>query len=212
MKAVTAFLAKLTEKGLAKRVDDVVSRRKSVLDSYSVEDYGSLSKVVSAAIEGVGNVGKAIAGVPGDKHMVVISRNEVDDIANPIWGQKASQMRAGGSNDVMNSRLQTELMVRDITLARESIKKTMVSLGLTLHSIGGMGEGWAGAYGEAALASGGNTFRMGNDLSPRLSQALNLWATRYELNVALPAGVARPAAIHVESTRKGLKLFAPTLQ
>jgi hypothetical protein len=34
----------------------------------------------------------------------------------------------------------------------------------------------------------------------------------YELQVALPEGAKRPLSVDVESTRKGLRLFAPELR
>jgi len=223
MEAINALLSGGLGKVMARESQDVGSHRRSVIGDYSPEELGSVSKTVTGALEEVAAMAQTLAKATPDAQVVVVSRNEIDDLANPIWAQKVARMSAGGTRDpklneimgerdVMNRRLQTEMMVRDVTLARATVKKTFTSLGLTLHSVGGIGESNTGPFGEAATASGGNTFRLENELPARLSQALNLWATRYELKVAVPSGTTRPAAIKVETDRKDLKLFSPTLQ
>lgn len=223
MDAVNALLAGGLGRAMAREAQDSTSRRKSVIGDYAAEELGGMTKTVTAAMEEVERVARALAKADPGTQVVVFSRNEIDDLANPIWAQKVARMSAGGmkamgrnevlgGRDVMNSRLQTEMMIRDVTLAKVAVKNTFAGLGLTLHSVGGIGESNTGPFGEAAMASGGNTFRLENELPARLTQALNLWATRYELKVAVPAGTSRPAAIKVETGRKDLKLFSPTLQ
>jgi hypothetical protein len=223
MTAITAFLTALPGKKMEKRVEDQVSRRKSVMDSYGVDSLGSQAKLVTGVLGSIEKMAGTLAQVPGEKHVIILSRNEVDDLANPVWGQQVARMSAGGTRglgrnevtagrDVLNTRLQTELMIRDVSLARAALRDTVAGLGLTIHSVGGSGLNYTGAFEDVALASGGNAFRMENELPARLTQALTVWAARYELQVALPKGTFRPAKISVETTRKGLKLFAPTLQ
>ncbi len=223
MEPVNAFLAGGLGKAMAREAQDNTSRRKSLIGEYGPEEMGSMTKVVTSAMEELETMARTLAKAAPGSQVVVYSRNEIDDLASPVWAQKVAQMSAGGmmaagrneimgGRDVMNRRLQAEMMIRDVTLARSAVKNTFAGLGLTLHSVGGVGESYTGPFGEAATATGGNTFRMENELPARLSQALNLWATRYELKVNVPAGAPRPAPIKVETGRKDLKLFSPTLQ
>ncbi|BDU73654.1 hypothetical protein [Mesoterricola silvestris] len=223
MEAVNALLAGGLGRAMARDAKDTSSTRRSVIGEYSPEELGGVTKTVTAAMEEVMGMARTLAKAAPEAQVVIISRNEIDDLTNPIWAQRVSRMSAGGlkapglneimgGRDVMNNRLQTELMVRDVTLARVALKNTFAGSGITLHSVGGVGESNTGPFGEAAVASGGNTFRLENELPARLTQALNLWATRYELKVPVPAGTPRPAAVKVEAGRKDLKLFAPTLQ
>ena len=223
MEAINALVSGGLGKAMARETQDTGSHRKNVTLEYGPEELGSASKTVTGALEEVETMARTLAKAAPDAQVVVFSRNEIDDLANPLWAQRVARMSAGGTadpglneimgeRDVMNKRLQTEMMVRDVTLARAAVKKTFTSLGLTLHSVGGVGESNTGPFGEAATATGGNTFRLENELPARLTQALNLWATRYELKVAVPSGTTRPAAIKVETDRKDLKLFSPTLQ
>ncbi len=223
MDAVNAFLAKLPGRTLDRRAHDIDSRGKSVIELYPAENLAGLAKVFSLTLESLEKMCGTIAQVPGEKQIVIFSRNEIDDLASPVWAQKVSQMRSGEmvtlqhnevmeGRDVINTKLQTELLIREVTLARLALKNTFAKLGLTVHSVGGMGGNYAGAFGEAATSAGGNSFRIDNDLPGRMSQILNTWATRYELIVALPSGTTRPAKIGLQTTRKGLKIFSPSLQ
>ena len=223
MTAIHAFLKALPGKQMEKRSEDQISRRKSVIDSYGVDSLGSLTKMVTGVLGSVEKMAGLLAQVPGEKHLIILSRNEIDDLANPVWGQKVARMSAGGTGplarnevmagrDVMNTRLQTELMIRDVSLARAALRDTIAGLGLTVHSVGGSGLNYTGAFEDVAVATGGHAFRMENDLPGRLTSNLNVWTARYELEVVLPKGTYRPAKVSVETTRKGLKLFAPTLR
>jgi len=218
MEPVNALLAGGLGRAMARESQDNTSRRKSVIGEYGAEEMGSMTKTVTAAMEELETMARSLAKAAPGSQVVVYSRNEIDDLASPVWAQKVTRMSAGGfseamgGRDVMNRRLQTEMMIRDVTLARSAVKNTFAGLGLTLHSVGGVGESYTGPFGEAATATGGNTFRMENELPARLSQALNLWATRYELKVTVPAGAPRPAPVKVETGRKDLKLFSPSLQ
>lgn len=223
MAPLQAFLKTLPDRKLEKRGEDVISGRTSVIQAYSVDGLGSSAKTVTLTMDAVDKVLESLVPVAGEKHVVVFSRNEIDDLSNPVWAQKVSTMRSGGlgveskmnivpGRDVQNTKLQTEMMIRDVTLARVAMKNVAAKVGVTVHSVGGVGETYTGGFGEVALGSGGSNFRMENELPNRLAQNLNLWATRYDLTVDLPAEASRPAKIQVETTRKGIKLFAPTLQ
>ena len=225
MEPVNAFLARLAAQPVSNRQNEDVATPKGMVEMYPVETFGTYAKTVTRAIASVGQVSEALVSVPGSKHLIVISRSEVDDLAHPSWGRKAAALPAGNaakanpygsdwvsSKDIQNSKLQTEMMVRDVTLARTGLKTTLGRLGLTLHSVGGAGASYDGAFGEAAVNTGGYNFRFDMQLPQRLTQTLGTWASRYELTVAPPPGLERPAAVSVETSRPGVRITAPMLQ
>lgn len=218
---VQAFLASLAGKPMVRRTDDVSTRRESIVDCYSIEELGGYAKTISSTMASLERLGEAIATLPGEKHLVVFSRNEIDDLAHPIWARKVIQMSSGGytsagqnevmpGRDVLNSKLQTEMMIRDVTLARTALTAKLAQQNLSLHCVAGPVANFNGAFGETAQATGGYQFRMDKDLVPRLSQLLPLWATHYELEVTFPAGVTSPAKISLETTRKNLRIYGPS--
>jgi len=217
---IQQFLAKIAGRKMERSTDDVTSKWSSIVDSYSIDSLGGYAKTIATTMESLERFGEALAKSPGEKHILVFSRNEIDDLANPAWARKVTQMSSGGytkrgvnevmaGRDVLNSKLQTEMMIRDVTLARISLSNKLTQLGLTMHSVGGGGANYFGAFAEAAVATGGYQYRFDTDLVARLSQLLPLWATRYELEVALPSGVSQPTKIQVETTRKNVRMYAP---
>jgi len=218
MHPVQAFLAKLPGMDLARGADDTMNARRSLAEVYAVEDMAGHAKTVVSTMGGLEKLVDAVAKEPGEKHLVIFSRNEVDDLANPYWGNKAGRIPVKDpvrgalmpGRDIMNTQLTTEMMIRDVTLATRALKERIAATGLTLHAVGGTGEGFGGAYAEVATATGGFRYNLTPDLPARMGQLLPLWAACYELKVDLPAGVALPAEVSVEAPAGGVKLFAPT--
>ncbi|MDP2875881.1 MAG: hypothetical protein Q8O00_06830 [Holophaga sp.] len=218
---IQAFLRELSTEKVDRRADDVTSKLTSIVDSYSIESLGGYAKTISRTLESIEQMAETISKVQGEKHFIVFSKCEIDDLSNPAWGRKVTQMSSGGlkametnevmaSRDVLNSKLQTEMMIRDVTLARISLSAKFAQLGLTLHSVGNPGASFAGAFGEAAQASGGFQFRFDSNFVTRFCQLLPLWATRYELEVALPPEPGSPIKIVVETSRKKVQTYAPS--
>jgi len=207
MKPIEAFLAKLAALELKRDKEDGGSRR-NLLDDYPVEQLGSYTHTVTEALAALVNLGEVIARVSGEKQLLVISRNEIDDLASPVWSRPMKD-RSDPTAPKMNPKLQVGLMRQDVTLARESLKNRFTGLGLTLHSVAGTGIEYGGALGEAATCTGGRSFRFDPDLEARLPQVLSSWAMRYDLSVQIPVGIKKPAKVDLKTTRKDVRLFAP---
>ena len=209
MEPIQALLLGLPARKMEFRANDISTGRQSIIENYSADSLGSVSKNVCATLSSLEGLCEAIAKLSGEKQIVVISRGEIDDLASPVWANSVSSF---SMRDTLNSRLQAEMMIRDITLARMSLSAKLNQLGLTIHSIGGRGANYGGAFGEAASNSGGFQYRFESSLVARFSQLLPLWATRYELELALPAGISHPAKIDIETTRKNIRLFVPSVR
>ena len=207
MAPVQAFLTKLAAKKLEKRADDGNDGRQSLTETYSPQDLVGHTITTARTLASLERLAEAVAKETGEKHLVLFSRNEMDDLANPVWSRAA---QTADSRDTMNGKLQIELMMRDVILAQVALKQNLAQLGLDLHCVAAPAASYGGAFSDMALATGGNTYSFDADLPARMSQWLSLWALRYELNVTLPAGTGRPAKVSLDNPRKGTRMFAPS--
>jgi len=203
-----AFASQLQNLDLKRQQQDAVARV-SLLEQYPTSSLGGYAESAKQVLGAMESLGDMIAKVQGEKQIIVFSRGEVDDLANPVWPQLKQQIRW---NAVSNPQLQIDLMTKDVTLAREHLKIHFTRLGLTLHSVGGTSVNYSGAFAEAATASGGQSFRFEGTLPDRLPQVLGSWAAHYELVVPVPADLKRPQSIEVSVKRPGVRVIAPTLQ
>lgn len=134
---------------------------------------------------------------PGEKQVVLFSRNELDDLGSPLWTRDQLQL------DVSD-------MSSTVRLALVNTGKEFAASGMTFHFVSGSGLGYAGALGEAASATGGFSAFFQQNLPARMTSTLETWVNRYEISFALPAATARPAKVELEVPGRNLKLFAPT--
>ena len=221
MEPVQELLARLPSTVMKLGLDDITTRRESILDAYSVDSLGGYATTVSTTLKALEVMSETLSKGQGDNNIIIFSKNEIDDLANPVWRRKVNASSSGGlrsmrsneivaGRDVLNSRLQIEMMIRDVTLAQMSLTQKLNCLGLTLHSVGAGGASYLGAFGESSAATGGYQFKIDDSLDARVTQLLPLWAARYELEVDAPVGGTSPVKVTVGTSRKGIRLFAPT--
>lgn len=227
---VQAFIRKLGGLELPRRTDDVMSRR-NILKDYSPRQLGGITPTVVSTLDAVSNLAEALGRVPGDKQVVVFSRNEVDDLGSPIWAEAVARSGAMGGREHRstvtgemvvppgtfsadrenNDLLQVQMMVTDVNLARARAKAAFARNGLTVHTVSGSGPAYGGALGEAAPSTGGHCFNFTDDLPTTLAQLLGIWTQCYELTVDAASG-KDPVKVDVGTGRKDLKIIAPTLR
>ena len=220
MTPIQTFIRKLQPMDLPKRADDGKSRR-DILEDYSPQELGGVTPTVTHTLDALVALAEALKAVPGEKQVVVFSRNEIDDLGSPLWsnaiaksgllGTRRHVAGAFTSNRENNDLLQVQFMVSEVSLARERVKTAFARNGITLHNVSGGGPAYEGALGEAVQATGGYNFHFTGDLSQRLPQVLGAWLQCYELTLETPKG-DHPVRLEVETTRKDLKLLAPTLR
>lgn len=229
MEPVLGFLKELAAAPPKRSADDAGSRARSIMEDYPTNELGGITTMVKTALLSLESLGEALAKAGGETHLVVFSRGEVDDLANPVWSREVSKMAGGGLTNQgsrggkplglgtdpekeYNPKVHTTIMVQEMTLALEALKKKYASLGLSLHSVGGAGAVYGGALAATATNTGGFSFRFGAEFTTQFAQLLPLWASRYELTIAAPAGLSRPATVDVSTSRKGLNLFWPKVR
>lgn len=232
---VRAFAEKAERQAFPRLPGDARSHR-TILDDYQPSTLGGWSKTVQDALVNLESLAVALQGLPGEKQVIVFSRNEIDDLSHPIWARTAARSGSmgskrsnaaqgvfGGSVDpsklmgtgggVLGSEdyplLQAQLMISEVKLARLKVQDAFAREGLVLHNVASQSTGYDGALGEAVFASGGHTFRFTNDLPKALIAGLGLWTQCYRLDAEAPAGLEHPAKVSVSTSRKDVKIIAP---
>jgi len=191
-------------------------------------------RVVLGEMASLGEVFKALEPLAGPKQVVIFSRFDADDTTSPeiltastkySGAPGAKRMVAGGGgsstfnqftrsvDDQGGPAEYASLLVRDTTLARERLQTLIAHTGITLHSVAGNGPAWMGNLGRVALNTGGYAFPLTPATPAQLPAVLQFFNARYELTWLGPVpapGV--PLKLEISTTRKGIKIMAPTLR
>lgn len=175
------------------------------------QDAAPQSKVIQAEMESVAGLLGQLAGLPGDKHLVVFSRNEADLFLRPDLAAARWEKRIVGRTVVNTSSEYQDIALKPILLARERLKELLRGTGLMLHSVAGGSPRAQGFFGEVALSTGGQAFAVGNGLEGQLPGAL--LAYRNCLLVTLEgAQPDRGLKVEVQCSRPNTKVIAPRLR
>lgn len=174
---------------------------------------------VTGLIATVGRESKALESVldlvsvvPGQKHVVVFSRCEADDMAHPAVKQAMTQQFRREKGDAGGPAETASLVNRDITLMQASLKAKAGVTGVTLYSVAGAGQNVTGHVGAIAPATGGYAFPLTSGLEARFGQAIQVFGSRYLVQWPEDGVPAKPVPLEVETTRKGVKLFVQRLR
>jgi hypothetical protein len=160
--------------------------------------------------------------VPGQKHVVVFSHCEADDMSHPSVKRAMAQPDRGmGSRDRGFQRARGDLggpaesaglIVRDMTLLQGGLKARAVASGVTLYSVAGAGQNIQGHLGTVAPATGGYVFPLGTGLESRFGQAIQVFGSRHLVAWVEEAIPAEPGNLEITTTRKDVKVFVQSMR
>lgn len=220
MAPVQAFLRKVEGTPFDRCADDLRSGR-NVFEDYLPQQLPGIADAVTGAFGTLERFAAELAGVPGEKEVVVFSRNENDDLASPVWAEAMAgsgvdgiggrTLRGHGRYSYSDLILVTN-MHTDVSLARLRVMNAFAQPGITLHNVTGSSGSYEGALGEAVQVSGGHSFHFSPDLVQTLPIGLGLWTEPYLLTVDPPQGLRHPFKVRVSVHGKGLKVIGPTQQ
>lgn len=161
-----------------------------------------------------------LAALPGDKHLVIFSRNEADELTRPDFlnakwttQQTAPDPRLLGqsrnaANYAATPNDNRTTAAREALTSRETFKERVSRHDLMIHSVAGVGQNIVGFMGDVAPITGGQVFTFINGLEMTLPGAL--FSYRDCLQVTLEGNApAKPAKLEVEVTRSNVKLLHP---
>ncbi len=214
--ALTALLARFKTGTIAWAGGTPDQKGRTAQDRVNLND----SAMVSGLVQAVGREMKTVealldslASVPGQKHMIVFSHCESDDLNQPSirtsMNRKWSNQRVNG--DMGGPAETATLAVRDITIQQMQLKAKSVQAGVMIYSVAGSSPNITGNMGPLAPDTGGFCFPLRSELESQLGQAMQVFGSRYLLRWA-PQGTPTPtASIEVSVKRKGARVIAPTL-
>lgn len=161
-----------------------------------------------------------LAALPGDKHLVIFSRNESDELTRPDFlnsnwtaHQVAPDPRLLGQSRNPAKYVATPddnlvAAAREALTSRETFKARVSRHDLMIHSVAGAGQNIVGFMGDVAPITGGQVFTFTNGLERTLPGAL--FGYRDCLQVTLEGSAAsKPAKLEIEVTRSNVKLIYP---
>jgi len=213
--ALTALLAQFRSgaSGWAKGTID--QRGVNVLDRLNLNSPGfvaGLLATVARESKVLGGLLDQLAPVAGQKHLIVFSRCETDDLSHPNVKRAASQKFKRESGDMGGPAESAELATRDMTILQTDLKAKAVATGVTLYSVAGAGQNVVGHVGTIAPATGGFAFPLSSGVEVQFGQGIQVFGSRYQVRWAEDATPGTPAALEITSTRKDVKLVVQTLR
>ena len=213
--AVTGLLAKYRAgaTGWAKGTTDIRGVR--VVDRLNLDN----PMLVAGMLATVGRETKVllslfdqVAAVPGQKHVVVFSRCEADDLSSPEIRKAMSTKFKRIKGDSGGPAEAAVLIHRDMIIYQNQLKERAVVDGLTVYSVAGTGQNVIGHLGNVAPGTGGYIFPLSSGLELSFGQGIQLFGSRYLVQWQEDAPPADPAEVALSTSRKGVKLIAQALR
>jgi len=163
------------------------------------------SKVLEAVLD-------QIATVPGQKHVIVFSRCESDDLSHPEITRAMTKKFVREKGDAGGPAETATVVHRDMSILRTDLQNKAVVDGVTLYSVAGSGQNVTGFIGSIAPYTGGLAFPLGSNPDAQFGQGIQVFGSRYLVQWSedgLPSG---PVALEVSTTRKDLRVMAQTFR
>ncbi len=181
-----------------------------VLDRLDFNDYGFVMGYV-AAIEreskALGSIFDAVAPVPGQKHLVVFSRCESDDLSHPSVAQAMSRKFRRVKGDMGGPAEIAALVFRDMHLLQNKMKARAIADGITLYSVAGSGQNIFGHVGSVAPATGGFAFPLASGIETTFGRNIQVFGFRHLVQWAGDAAPGAPAPLEIITSRQGVRLL-----
>lgn len=153
-----------------------------------------------------------VSVVPGQKHLVVFSRCEADDMTHPLVKRAMNQSFRRERGDAGGPAESATLATRDMTILQTSLKAKATATGVTLYSVAGAGQNVMGHVGTIAPATGGYAFPLTAGLEAQFGQGIQMFGSRHLVQWSEEAAPGKPLPLEVGTLRKGVKLFVQGLR
>lgn len=155
----------------------------------------------------LGSVLTLVAPVPGQKHVVVFSRCEADDMAHPEVNRAMAKRFKRSPDDNGGPAESATFAYGEMTLRQTELKARAIAAGVTLYSVAGSGQNVTGHIGTIAPDTGGFVFPLSGGIELQFGQGIQVFGSRYLVQwteEAMPGGTA---PLDISTTRKDVKLF-----
>ena len=160
----------------------------------------------------MGSLFGLLAAIPGQKHVIVFSRCESDDMSHPGVKRAMFQNFKREKGDAGGPAESATYATGEMSLLQSELKAQAVSAGITLYSVAGTGQNVVGSLGIIAPATGGFAFPLRTGLENTFGAAIQAFGSRYLVGWTRENPSAAPTPLDISTSRKGVKILAQTLQ
>ena len=213
--ALTALLAKFRSGAPGWASGTMDQRNVNVLDRLNFDNPTFVTGLLATVgREGtvLGSLLDQLAQVPGQKHVVVFSRCEADDLTHPNVKRAMSQNFKREKGDLGGPAESAALATRDMTLLQAELKAKAVASGVTVYSVAGAGQNVMGHVGTIASATGGFCFPLSSGVEAQFGQGIQIFGSRYLVQWAEEGTASGPASLEITTTRKDVKVLVQSLR
>lgn len=220
--ALTALTAKYRTSVAGWALGTTDQRGVKVIDRLNFDNRGFVTGTLATIVKetrALISILDQIQTVPGQKHLIVFSRCESDDMSHPSVKQAAARPdnRPGSTSSSGFKREKGDqggpaeaasLAVREMDLIQAELKNRAVAATVTLYSVAGSGQNVNGHIGNIAQGTGGYAFPLVNGTEFQFGQGIQVFGSRYLVQWAEDKAPASPGTLEISSTRKGVKVIA----
>jgi len=161
------------------------------------------SKALGSLLEG-------LAPVQGQKHVVVFSRCEPDDMTHPNVKRAMTRNFKREKGDAGGPAESATLATREMTLIQADLKNQAATAGVTLYSVAGPGQNVMGHVGTIAPATGGYAFPLSAGVEAQFGQGIQVFGSRYLVEWGEDSTPAAVGPLEISTSRKDVKLMVQT--
>ncbi len=213
--AVNALLGRFKSgaPGWAKGTVDV--RGVNVLDRLNFNNPAFISGTVATINregKALGSIFDLVAPVQGQKHVVVFSRCESDDMAHPSVKRAMSQKFTREKGDSGGPAEAARLANADMVILQTALKEKAVAAGVTLYSVAGPGQNVVGNIGIISPFTGGMAFPLTAGVDLQFGQGIQVFGSRYFVQWTEDGPPAGINSLDISTTRKDIKLMVQSLR
>ncbi|MFZ1377262.1 MAG: hypothetical protein WAS25_11780 [Geothrix sp.] len=213
--SLTALLARFRSgaPGWAKGTID--QRGVNVLDRLNLNNSGFVTGMVATVAREskvLGMILEQLTPVQGQKHLVVFSRCEADDLSHPNVKRAVSQTFKREKGDMGGPAEAASLATRDMTLLQAELKTKAIAAGVTLYSVAGAGQNVMGHIGTIAPATGGFSFPLTAGVEAQFGQGIQVFGSRYLVQWSEEGSAAGSGNLEITTTRKDVKVMAQSIR
>jgi hypothetical protein len=208
--AVAALLTRFRNGASGWARGSIDMRGVRVLDRLDFNDYGFVMGFV-AAIEreskALESVFDAVAPVPGQKHVVVFSRCESDDMCHPSVIQAMNKKFKRVKGDMGGPAEIAALAFRDMSILQNKMKARAVADGITVFSVAGSCPNILGHIGSIAPGTGGFAFPLASGIETTFGQSIQVFGFRHLVQWTEDGFPSAPAPLDMSTSRSGVRLL-----
>lgn len=221
---LNALFAKFNEGGILWAGGTNDQKGRSTLDRLNLNDSGLVSSLVQIAgreMKTVESILDGLAPILGQKHMIVFSRCELDDLGHPSvraamsqnWGSLPRKGDFGAPTslrrpgDLGGPGETATLAIRDVTIQQQRLKEKATRAGVMIYSVAGPSPNIVGNMGAIATDTGGFCFPLRSELQSQFGQAIQVFGSRYFLRWSEVGMPAQPSVVNITVKRKGVRVI-----